>query len=550
VYLFRSFCMGDNSAPQPASHSRSFPPGASAARWTFLAVTAAILPVMVLASFDFGVTWDEKDRHSYGIKVWEFLQGLRDRSTFRETGGHVYPGLFDTLCAIIETWVPANRYVLRHVINATFGWVGVVYGGRLAARMFGPWCGVLAAVLLALSPRYFAGSMNNPKDLPFAAMSVMALYYISTVSPRWPYVSIWKAVKITVSLALALNIRVGGLLYLGYFGLLIAALVILERQTNWRRLADTTARVSAISLGVLLLGTVFWPWAGGAPLTRPFEALLGAAGYPWEGYVLFAGYEYEADELPWLYAPWWFVISTPPIVLIGAVFSAVFARDRTDALRRLGLWATFIFPIATAIIMESTLYDSVRHLMFAYPILVVLGAGGLADLIGRERPRWMRAGAAVAIVAGIVSLTVFNVRFHPNQGVYFNSLVGGPGNAFKRYDMDYWGNCILQGVEWAAGVAESFDTTVTITGSPGHVVLLDAERFPRVRFSQESENRHHMYIDMARGLRDEFRKLATQPALHRVTTPDGAVLCSITVGPAYRELGAQSSGTRPQANPE
>src|SRR5687768_4619807 len=278
------------------------------ARWTYVGFCAALLPLMILASFDFGVSWDETGRHEYGVKVWEFIRGLRPRSSFAETGGHVYPGLFDTICAAVESWIPGDRYVLRHVVNAIFGWLGVVYGGRLAGRLFGPWAGVLAAVLLALSPRYFGSSMNNPKDLPFAAMAVMALYYISTVSPRWPYVGPGTAVKIAVSLALALNIRVGGLLYVGYFGVLLAALLVLERCRDWRRLADTAGRAAAVALAVLLLGTLFWPWAGGAPLVRPFEALLGAAGYPWNGMVLYAGTLYPAQDLPWHYAPWWFLI--------------------------------------------------------------------------------------------------------------------------------------------------------------------------------------------------------------------------------------------------
>ena len=88
---------------------------------------AALLPAMVLASFDFGATWDEIDRHNYGMKVLEFLRGLRTRDTFRETGGHVYPGLFDTICAAAEEWAGMRRFVLRHVINAVFGWIGVVY---------------------------------------------------------------------------------------------------------------------------------------------------------------------------------------------------------------------------------------------------------------------------------------------------------------------------------------------------------------------------------------------------------------------------------------
>lgn len=520
-----------------------------AARWTFIATTAALLPIMVFASFDFGMSWDELDRHTYGVKVWEFIRGLRERSSFRETGGHVYPGLFDTICAAVESWIPGNRYELRHVINAIFGWIGVVYCGRLAGRLFGPWFGVLAAVLLAVSPRYFAASMNNPKDLPFAAMSVMALYYISTVSPRWPYVSLWTAIKIAVSLALALNIRVGALLYLGYFGLLIAALIILERQTNWRRLVDTAVRVTGISLAVLLLGTIFWPWAGGAPLTRPFEALLGAAGYPWNGLVLYDRYEYEADALPWHYAPWWFAISTPLVVLAGAAFSTLFVASRADALRRIGLWTVAILPIAAAITMGSTLYDSVRHLLFVYPVLVVLAVGGWSGLLHRSRPAWLRAGAGLGVAAGLASVIVFDIRFHPNQGVYFNSIIGGPKRAFARYDMDYWGNCILQGAEWAANVGRSFGTTVRISGDPPHLVRFNAARFPELAFTNESANEHHMYIDMARGEIATFRKLVSRPALHRVTTPDGAVLCTVSAGPAFRELGAPAPDARDSETP-
>ncbi|MGH8635535.1 MAG: hypothetical protein ACREUZ_00210, partial [Burkholderiales bacterium] len=114
-----------------------------AALWTLLALAAVLLPVMILASFDFGVTWDEKDRHRNGELVWQFLRGLRARSAFAETGGHLYPGMFDTICAALETWIPWNRYEVRHAVNAVFGWIGIVYCGRLAARLFGPWAGPL-----------------------------------------------------------------------------------------------------------------------------------------------------------------------------------------------------------------------------------------------------------------------------------------------------------------------------------------------------------------------------------------------------------------------
>ena len=518
------------------------------ARWTFITLAVTLLPLMVLASFDFGVTWDEKDRHRNGEFVWMFLRGLRPRSAFAETGGHLYPGFFDALCAAVESWVPLNRYEVRHAINAVFGWVGAVYCGRLAGRLFGPWAGVLGMVLLAASPRYFADSMNNPKDLPFAAMTVTALYYISTVSPRWPFIPPSTAVKIVVALALAMGIRIGAVLYLGYLGLLIAALVLLQRVTDWRRLLDTAARLLAIVVAMLILGTVFWPWAGGSPLTRPFRALLGAANYPWNGVVLFNGYEYEADELPWYYAPWWVLISTPPVVLLGAALSLVSFSSREDALRRAGLWFVVIFPMITSVLMGSTLYDGIRHLQFIYPALVVLAVGGWTGLLLETRPAWVRAGAATGVAVGLAAVLTFDFRFHPNQGVYFNALVGGPRRAYARYDMDYWGNCILQAVEWAVETARSSGTLITISGTPSHLVQLDSERFREVYFTYPSRNRHYFDIQLARGQVPALRKLVRDPALYQVRTPDGALLCTVRPGPAFAEweaLRRQTPGPAP-----
>lgn len=511
--------------------------------WTFLAIAAALLPLMIFSSFDFGVTWDEKDRHRNGELIWQFLRGLRSRSAFAETGGHLYPGLFDVICAALETWVPLNRYVLRHMVNATFGWIGVVFCGRLASRLFGGWAGPLAMVLLASSPRYFADSMNNPKDLPFAAMTMVALFYISAVSPRWPYVSWTGALKIAAALGLALAIRVGALVYVGYFGLLVLAYVIADRCTNLRRLSDTAARVLGVVLLMLVVGTVFWPWAGGAPLIRPFLALKGAANYPWNGLVLFMGVEYRADALPWYYAPWWFIISTPPVVLAGVALSPFVWSTRADAWRTVALWFAAIFPVAAAIVMQSTLYDGIRHLEFVYPVLVLLATGGWLGLLARSRRSWLRPAAGAALGVGIASVLIFDVRFHPNQGVYFNALVGGPRGAFTYYDMDYWGNCMLQAVEWSVDRAREAGVTVTVSGNPSHIVQLDSERFHEVAFTYPQHGRHYLQITLARGSILALRGLAREPALHRVRTPDGVVLCTVTPGPAYGELEALRSRT-------
>jgi len=521
--------------PLPPSAEQRLRDG-RAAWWTFVILAALLLPLFVLASFDFGVTWDEKARHRYGELIVEYFRGLRSRSFFTREAGGLYGGMFDTICAVAEQWVPVNRYVLRHVINAIFGWIGVVYCGRLTARLFGRWPGILAMVLLAASPRYFAHSMNNPKDLPFAALTVMALYYFSTISSTWPYISPRTAIKIVVALALALNIRAGALLYLGYLGMLVTAYAIAERNRHWRRLADTAGRLSAITFGVLLLGSAFWPWAQGAPFIRPVEALLGMANYPWAGAVLFDGQGYAAPNLPWYYPLLWLLISTPPVVLFGAALSIFLSRDRTWFLRKNGLWALAAFPVLLVVARDSTLYDGIRHLLFIYPILVVVAAAGWAAWLSEGHRPWLRRSVAVLLVAGLIDVITFDVRFHPNQAVYFNAIVGGPRGAFARFDMDYWGNCVLEAVAWSAEAARLSGTPITISGNPWHLVQLDAERFPELSFTPP-HRQHSLEVRLNRGSAKGVTDLASRPdVLYRVQTADGGVLCVVLPGSTFTEL--------------
>lgn len=118
----------------------------------FWGLAAVLLPTLVLASFYFGVTWDEKSRHHYGERVWDFYTGARGLEAFPETGGHLYGGLFDVLAVAAERVFPGNRYEIHHVIGPAFGWLGIVYAGRLAGRFFGAWSDVITLVLLAPSP--------------------------------------------------------------------------------------------------------------------------------------------------------------------------------------------------------------------------------------------------------------------------------------------------------------------------------------------------------------------------------------------------------------
>jgi hypothetical protein len=508
-----------------------------AGSWTFVALAVVLLPVMVGLSVDFGVTWDEGARHRNGERVWRYLNGERDSSLF-ERGGRVYGGLFDVTAVAAERYLTADRFVVRHGLNAMFGWAGVVFSGALAARLFGIWAGSLAMVLLAGSPRYFADSMNNPKDLPYAAASAGTLYAMSTLAPVFPYISRGTAFGIILAFAAALNIRPAAVVNFGFLALLLAAFLVRDRTTDWRRLGATALRFAILVVATLLAGTALWPWAQQAPLTRPFQALFLASEFPWAGQVLFEGRNYAAPDLPWYY-PWrWLLISTPPVVLLGVLFAA-FPTSRGWMLRRLALAFVAIFPISLIVLKDSTLYDGVRHLLFIYPAIVVLASSGWMAFLSTGRAPWLRAAAAVLLAAGVINILSFQVRSHPNQTVYFNELAGGPRGAFGQFELDYWGNCVLQAVGWTAERARREGRTVTVTGWPAHLVELNARRFPELDFNRRAQDfvirlnrgRHRAVLDFAR----------RSDTLHRVETPDGAVLCAVFPGSKYGESEPDST---------
>jgi len=528
------------STPEPRRDA-----GFRAPTWLFWVLVVVLLPLMLTASLDFGFTWDEGRRNLSGHFALEYYRGLRPLEDAQNDT--LYPAMFDVISVWLTEKLSVDPFVLRHCVNAAFGWIGILFSGLLARRLFGTWAGILSMVLLVTSPRYFAHSMNNPKDLPFAAMSMVALYCMARLSPRWPYITAGAGTLVAVGIALALNTRPGALLFFGYLLALVLSFVLRQRTTishdtvafrtrvDWKAAAELTARFGGVVVAALFLGTVFWPWAHASPFTRPFEALSEASNYPWTGTVLFRGEQYLARDLPSSYLSTWFLISPPPVVLAGMIMT-ILSRVRGWGNARLALWGAALIPIGIVWLLESPVYDGLRHALFAYPPMAILAASGWMGLLA-SRHGWVRAGAVVLLAAGLMNVMAFNVRSYPNQAAYVNELAGGPKAAFARYDLDYWGNCMLGATRWAVSVAERARMPVFVYGWPSHVLGGDTRRFPQVSVAAGPDDRRHLEIRLLRGRAEELRRMTERDdLLHLVTTHDGAPLCAVFAGPDYDEL--------------
>ena len=500
-----------------------------------------LLPFMLWVSVDYGVTLDEESRQTHGESIWRFYAG---RVTAEDTGAGVlrfYGGLFDMLAVALQRGLrrvlPLDPYVVRHGLNATFGWLGVVLCGVLAARVAGPGAGLLAMVLLLLLPRYFGHAMNNPKDLPFATLATAALVVMAGIPARYPFLTWPRVAGLALTIGLCLSVRPGGMLFLAFAGGVLVVQVARSRDRDWRRLGATAARLALLTLLALTVPLPFWPWLQSRPYVGLAEALSGVADFEWPGSVLFDGRDLPGTRLPWTYVPVWFLYTTPLATLAGLALSLGRLHPRSPLrLVALGLWAAVLAPVSYIIARNSTLYDGIRHLLFIQPPLMVLSALGWWSVV-RARSRPIAVTAVLVLAVGLAEPALFSLRNHPNQVVYFNPLLGGTRGAFGRFELDYWGNCVFQAQRHAGDLAREAGMQVVVSGRPWVVVNANSPRIPETTVAPLHDQQHHVEIALLRGPRKDVLAIARRPdILARVATADGAMLCAVLPGPAWPEL--------------
>ena len=276
---------------------------------------------MLWLSPDFGVTFDEWNRQTHGEKIWSFYAGEVPASEFAGTASRLYGGFFDVLAVGLQRVLPLDPFVVRHGLNATFGWLGVVFCGAWATRIAGRGVGLLAMAFLVLLPRYFGHAMNNPKDIPFAALATAALFVIAGIPARYPFLTWPRVAGLALTIGLALSVRPGGLLLLGYAGCALAVQVLRSRDFDWRRLAGTAARFALVALLAMTVPLPFWPWLQTRPYLGLIEALADVSNFEWNGSVLLDGRDVRATMLPWTYVPTWLLYTTPLVGLVGLALS-------------------------------------------------------------------------------------------------------------------------------------------------------------------------------------------------------------------------------------
>lgn len=235
--------------------------------------------------------------------------------------------------------------------------------------------------------------------------------------------------------------------------------------------------------GIFALIAVYltWPYLWENPIGHFVGSFREMSQYPWAGTVLFNGVEYKAADLPVSYLPALLGLQlTEPVwalTLLG-LFAAGFGRGERRELVWMSLvW--FAIPLAGFIVMNITLYDNFRQVLFILPPVFML-AGAAFERI--ENKKWRALAIALCVLPGLIGM----FRLHPYEYAYYNVFAG---DVFRRYETDYWGTSYREAALYVNDVAP--DGAVVWVEGPSHLFEMYARDDIKVYSDHEADRADH-----------------------------------------------------------
>lgn len=423
----------------------------------FLVFTFLYMPYI---SRDYGITGDEfPDQRHAGYVLDYFTKGDTTALYQPKTTLHLYGISMQVVAeAVCQAFHIENYYEVRHAVCALNGALGILFVGLLGLRWGGGLCGLMAVLLMFFTPRYFGHSMNNLKDIPFAAGYVMTLFYTVRLFDHYPFFKLRHMLGLVLGIALALGTRSGGLILypmlLMYAGLFYIQSYGIRNFYKFGKHRSDIGYIFAILIVVgvasYILSILLWPFALQKPFSNVLVSLEQFTHYNIGLRTIFEGKQMMSNMLPWQYAPKYLLIGMPVVCLAGfaGYLIVLLFKKREFSLISYFILFAAVFPVFWVIYKNSNLYGGIRHLLFVMPAMVLLAARFWSLSIEMMRSKWVKMAVVLLFVTGLLLPVVHMVKNHPNDYIYFNEFAGGLKKSYGDYEMDYYYNSLKKSCDW------------------------------------------------------------------------------------------------------
>lgn len=318
------------------------------------------------------------------------------------------------------------QYEVRHGVVALLGLGGLLAAVGLAWSVLGSWrWGVVTAGLLSAIPLWTGHAMFNPKDIPVAAGHTAFTLGLVLLAASKPASRLWWLLFGGFFLAsgtfLTLGTRPGTWApMLVVFGVFVLALI---------RSRPVQTRANLVRISLMTLASLVVAYAGLLAVypkvfLHPIDMLRISASSSAD-YVSFGGqprsdrsyiFEHMLTDLP---------LGILALILVGTVavvWMLVVQRRRSTQVDGMALIGAQAYAVlAAAVVLDTSLYNGLRQLLFAFPALAVLGTIGLAALttalVGKNL---LQSLLTIAATLALILPTAVQFAMFPYQYSYIN----------------------------------------------------------------------------------------------------------------------------------
>jgi tetratricopeptide (TPR) repeat protein len=429
-------------------------------RLIFVCTALLIMFLLPFLSRDAGISGDEVKHRNQAIKVYHYYETLgEDTSALYNINAKdpmQFNGQsFDVINYFIEKIFNIEKiYETRHLLNALVGWLIILFAGLLAKELMGWGAGISTMILLLITPTFLGHTYNNNKDIPLALGFILSTYYTIKFFSQLPRPELKVLIMLCVSIAIAISTRIVGVLLFGYisiYALLFVIQNIKKQQDKKGYLIGIIKYLVIIFISGYFIGILLWPYALENPISSFFEINKAIKNFPLALNQVFEGQLVWSDHIPWYYVPKYMLITFPAVILAGIFLFLIFSYRIFTKSKWLQIFIvafSFLFPIAYACFYNKNDYGGWRHLIFAFPPLVICAVSGYSAFLKLFANRKIRSIILIGIAALLFKPVAHIIRNHPLEYIYYNELEGGVDKAYGNYEMDYFQNSFRGASEW------------------------------------------------------------------------------------------------------
>ena len=433
------------------------------------------------------------------VKTWlGYLPPLKEyRDRYYGTAVQIPMVLIESSSAF--TMEPAEFYGIRHLYTFLNFFVAMIcFYLLLKERFKHRGIALLGTAMLILTPRFFAESFYNNKDVLFLSWYIISIYFIF----RWfRKKTTGAAIVAGILLAFTINTRLNGIVLIP----LVILFAVIEQFENKYPFREAMLPLCILIVTCLVTFFIITPNYWESPVSTFLEAFAFNMKHPNHGSDrnLFFGNLVDSTKI-WYFIPTWIVLTVPTCIVLLSVlgFGKIimgFIRNRFSFFEHdeffmdLFMTAAGLIPLLVIIFMRVIIYNGWRHCYFFYGTLIYLAVVGLQTVweIKIKHPTFQFLKNALLFL-GIGSLLIGNglwiIRNHPFEYVYFAPLFRKYSDEFSG---DYWGIASRNLLEYIVQTDDRpqiiVDHSLTNAGSINRGLLPEKDR-DRLDLVYDTEN--------------------------------------------------------------